>query len=69
MTFMTKELSKAIMHLNLRTIFNKRKYNEQGNYCVSLLRRTKKNYFNNLNEKALTNNKMFWKTVKPLFSN
>ena len=44
---------------------NKRKYSKQRNYCVSLLRKTKKNYYNNLNEKKITDNKTFWKTVKP----
>ena len=76
MPFMTKELSKAIMHrsklrkkyLKQKNAFNKRKYNEQRNYCVSLLRRNKKKYFNNLNEKSITDNKLFWKTIKPWLS-
>ena len=28
----------------------------------------KKNYFSNLNVRNVTDNKQFWKTVKPLFS-
>ena len=47
---------------------NKRKYSKQRNYCVSLLRKTKKNYYNNLNEKKITDNQSFWKTVKPFLS-
>ena len=47
---------------------NKREYNKQRNYCVSLLRKTKTNYYANLNEKDLTDNKQFWQTVKPLLS-
>ena len=34
-----------------------------------LLRRTKKEYFQNLNVKDLSDNKKFWKTIKPYFSN
>ena len=45
-----------------------RKYSKQRSYCVSLLRKTKENYYNNLNEKKITDNKTFWKTVKPFLS-
>ena len=73
---MNKELSKEIMRrtrlrnnfLRNRSDENKRKYSKQRNYCVSLLRKTKKNYYNNLNEKKITDNKTFWKTVKPFLS-
>ena len=54
--------------LRNRSDENKRKYSKQRNYCVSLLRKTKKNYYNNLNEKKITDNKTFWKTVKPFLS-
>ena len=37
--------------------------------CVSLLRKSKKDYFSKLNEKQITDNKRFWKTVKPFSSN
>ena len=47
---------------------NKREYNKQKNYCVSLLRKTKTNYYANLNEKDITDNQQFWRTVKPLLS-
>ena len=43
-------------------------YSKQRNFCVSLLRKTKKDYYRNLNEKDVIDNKKFWKTVKPLFS-
>ena len=46
---------------------NKRKYSQQQNYCVSLLRKTKKNYYSDLNEKKITD-KTFWKTVKLFLS-
>ena len=54
----------------MRNIYlkNRSEYNKQRNYCVSLLRKTKTNYYANLNEKDLTDNKQFWRTVKPLLS-
>ena len=35
---------------------------------MSLLRRIKKDYYSNLNEKNITDNKTFWKTVTPFLS-
>ena len=74
--FLNKELSKEIMHrTRLRSNFprnrsdeNKRKYSKHQNYCVSFLRKTDKNYYSNINEKKTTDNKTFWKTVKPFLS-
>ena len=74
--FMCKKLSEAIMtRSRLRNKFlkhpseiNKSNYNKHRNYCVNLLRKEKKNYFNNIDLKCITDNKQFWKTVKPLFS-
>ena len=76
MPFMTKQLSKEIMkrsrlHKNFlrkRTEENKILYNRQGNYCVSLLRKYKRGYYKNLNIRNVTDNKLFWKSVKPLLS-
>ena len=36
--------------------------------CASLLRKTKKQYYQNLSEKTVADNKLFWKTVKPSLS-
>ena len=33
------------------------------------MRQNRKNYFETLDIKSVTDNKMFWKTVAPLFSN
>ena len=60
MPLMTKNLSKEIMtRLRLRNKYLKNKteenrllYTEQRNKCVSLLRKTKINYYKNLDEKA-----------------
>ena len=55
-------------YLKTRSEFNKNVYNKQRNYRLSLLWKTKKAYYANLNEKDVTDNKQFWKTVKPMFS-
>ena len=76
MPFINKTIKKAFMKRSrLRNIYlknrsdnNKREYNKQRNYCVSLLRKTKTHYYANLNEKDPTDNKQFWRTVKPLLS-
>ena len=54
------------IYIKNRSNNSKREYNKQRNYCISLLRKTKTNYYANLNEKDLTNNKQFWRTVKPI---
>ena len=43
-------------------------YKKQKNYCVSLLRKSKTNYYANLDEKNVSNNKLFWKLIKPSLS-
>ena len=58
---MTKQLRKEIMvRSKLRNEFNKfqtsenwKKYKRQRNNCLSILKGTKTNYFNNLNPKVL----------------
>ena len=42
---------------------------QQRNLCVSLLRKSKKDYFSYLKEKQITDNKRLWKKVKPFLSN
>ena len=41
----------------------------QRNVCVYLLRKAKTVYFKNLNVKDLSDNRKFWKLIKPYFSN
>ena len=41
-------------------------YKERKNYCSRLYK--KKKFFNGLNPSFVTNNKRFWKSVKPFFS-
>ena len=74
--YMNKNLSKAIMnrtrlknkYLRDRNEVNRSKYNRQRNYCVNLFKREKRKYYTNLDPKLIIDNKKFWKTVKPLFS-
>ena len=74
--FMNKNLQKAIMNRS-RLLYRYRKekteatrsaYKRQINICVKLLRKTKKQFYNNLNVKYITESKLFWKTVKPSFT-
>ena len=75
--YMTKSLKKAIkLRFQLKRKFNKNKseensktHKQQKNYCVKLLRETKIEYFQNMDVNKANDNKMFWKTVKPRFSN
>ena len=75
--FMNKSLSKAIMlrskfrniFLKNRTEENRRNYSKQRNLCVALLRKSKREYFGNLDEKKVCDNEKFWSVVKPLLSN
>ena len=74
--FMNKKLKTAIMkRSNLKnkyhknnSLINKNNYTKMRNYCVSLVKKNKKNYYSNLNTKDITDNKKFWKTVKPMFT-
>ena len=63
--FMTKELRKTIMKRSqLKNMYNKNRnyekwylYKKQRSFCVSLLRKTKRNYFKNLKIQDITDNK------------
>ena len=74
--FMNKALSKAIMtRSRLRNRYNKTPtyenlvaYKKQRNFCVKLSRKTKRDYYNNIKINNVTDNKTFWRTIKPLFS-
>lgn len=54
--------------LKSRCPVNRINYAKQRNYCVFLLRKTKKEYYATLNEQNVADNKKDWKTVKPLLS-
>ena len=75
-SFITKNLRKTIMHRSkFKNRFNKCRthenwcnYKTQRNFCVSLFRKTKQQYFKNLNSNDVTENKTFWQTIKPYFN-
>ena len=66
MPFFNKELSSA--HKKRMQLRNRYLYTKQRNFCVSLLRKTKKKHYANLNHKDIADNKPFWRTVKQLLS-
>ena len=76
MPFFTKELSRAIMarsrpwnnYFKNRNYTNRFLYMKLSNSCVSFLRKTKKRYFDSLNERCVTDDKLFWKKVMPFLS-
>ena len=74
--FVSKSLSKAIMHRSkLKNRYNKtpnesnkNSYKKQRNFCVNLLRKEKKKFYENLDLKVLEDNRKFWQNIRPLFS-
>ena len=75
--FITKELHNAIIKrsryrnkfLKDKSQPNRENYKIQRNFSKKLSRKTKKSYFESLNTKKITDNRTFWKTVVPFFSN
>ena len=76
-SFMTKHLRKMIMNrsrsknafLKNKTVENWEKYRILRNKCVKETNRARREYFENINIRSVTDNKQFWKTIKPNFSN
>ena len=74
--FMDKNLKKAIMkrsslrnrYLKLPSVENFMAYKSQRNFCTNLLRQRKREYFNKLDTKLISDNKTFWRTIKPFFT-
>ena len=44
-------------------------YKKMKNICSRLYKKECKRFFNNLNPSFVTDNKLFWKAIKPFFSN
>ena len=73
---MSKTLRKAIMKRSkLRNTFNKQRssenwknYKRQGNICSDILKSTKRTFSEALNINEITDNRKFWKTIKPFFT-
>ena len=75
-SFMNKEISKAIMtrtrlrnkYFKIKTIESKTAYNKQRNLCLSLIRSSKRKFYNDLDHRKVTDNKLFWRVIGPCFS-
>ena len=73
---MTKTLRKAIMRRSqLQTKYFKNKsennylaFKKQRNFCSKLYKKERKKYYNSLDIKNITDDKQFWKTIKPFLS-
>ena len=57
------------LFLKKRTEENRNNYVKQRNTCVRLLRKSKREFFGNLNEADLCDDKKYWCVVKSLLSN
>ena len=74
--YMTKALRKAIVtRSRLENRYHKdktgeslRNYRKQKNFCSRLYKKERKKYYSSLDVKKVTDNKKFWKTMKPFFS-
>ena len=75
--YVTKKLRKAIMkrsylenkYYKYRSEYGRKALRKQKNYCNRLYKRERKKYYSQLNLNNITDNKKFWNTMKPLFSN
>ena len=51
--------------LNTKSHIDRRVYNKQRSYVVSFLRKEKKDFYGNLDNSKVTDNRVFGKIVKP----
>ena len=74
--YMTKSLRKAIMkrsqleskYLRNSTVENMKMYKKQKNFCSRLYKKERKKFYSELDINNITDNKSFWKTMKPFLS-
>ena len=74
--YMTKNLRKAIMkgsqlenkYISNSTVENRNKYKKHKNFCSKLYKKERKKFYSQLDIKNITDNKLFWKTMKPFLS-
>ena len=74
--FMNRTLHKAFMlRTRLKNKYNKNRaaenwdaFRRQRNLCVKMTREAKRDFYNQIDISAVTDNKKFWKTVKPFIS-
>ena len=75
--YVTKAMRKAIMkrselaskYRRSPTDENLKAWKKHKNYCSNLHKKERKNYYESLDMNNLTDNKKFWDTIKPIFSN
>ena len=66
----SKVLRKTIMKRScLENLYFEKAYKKQKTYCSRLYKKERKNSVSNFNQEFVFDNKLFRKTVKPLFSN
>ena len=56
-------------YIKNKTVENWERYRKLRNECVKLTKKVKIEYFRNINIQSINDNKIFWKTIKPNFSN
>ena len=74
--YMTIALRKAIMrrseleskYFKNKTNENKARFKKQKKICSKLYKKDRKKFYSNLELNEITDNKLFWKTIKPLLS-
>ena len=74
--YMTKDLRKAIMkrsqleskYIKQPTIENMNNYKKHKNFCSKLYKKERQKFYSQLDIKNVTDNKLFWKTMKPFLS-
>ena len=55
--------------LNTKSDIDRKAYNKHRNFCINLIRSEKQNFVSNvINTSDSTENKIFWKTLKPFFT-
>ena len=72
--YITKTMRKAMMkrtelpnrYFKIRSSESSKLFKRQRNFCSRLYKRERKKYFNNLDLNKIIDNRLFWKTVKPL---
>ena len=74
--YMTKALRKAIAprsklenrYYKCKTVETQKAYKRHKNFCSRLYKKERKRYYINLDVKKVSDNKSFWKTIKPFLS-
>ena len=74
--YMTKNLLKAIMkrsqlenkYISNSKVKNINKYKKHKNFCSKIYKKERKKFYSQLDIKNITDNKLFWKTMKPFLS-